>query len=826
MTIKKKLYIATILTAIGFAVIGGFSLIGMRFVQENLSVLTEHSTPFQLKTIELQKALQEHTSNLLKVVSSDNMKDFSISKGDAEKSINEVKKAVEDLSKLKGEDIKGRVAELIDISTKIFKTIEERIRAEDAMKVVDKQMSSKLQDVIKKLRNLDASMKKTQKFSAEQISSSRENVGKIYQKLKNVQAVSDAIKDIKLSITSLQAAENKNAVIIARNQYITATRKVTHSDMVKTEGTTPTVKSLLADMQELDKMVTGSNGLVDVKNALLSKPDDEMRKKFDQSVKYVMQSIAQLSALMTSEVESATDRFNAVNKGFDESITGSTTAGSILALGNDLISNGLAVEGLIGRLFSLRTVSELNEVNTEIKKKFETIETVQKKIIESLSSAKKTEDLGLVKAVAASFTEVKGLLFSKNGVVGQLRLVLTVNEESMALNARLKELVAQQRQEGEKGVIVARGEQEKALGKVNRMTHFSTACIGAISAGAIVVGLIFGTWIYRSIARPLNELVVVSDKVAHGELTGETGKISKDEVGVVQTHISEMVSNLRDIVGKIKTATGSLASSSEELSATSATLDKGSQDQSMQTEQSATAMTEMSQTTLDVAKNASDTAEAAQKMKKIAIQGKEAMNITAQELTKFADTVKESAEKIESLGQKSAEINNIITLIKEIADQTNLLALNAAIEAARAGEQGRGFAVVADNVRQLAERTTGATDDIANTVRTMQTEISESVNFMKEERESVGKVLEQVNSTSKSIDEIAGYVEQVADMVQRIAAATEEQSSASEEVSHNMENIAVITRQLSNSVAEIKRASEDLSRLAVELNSMAGWFKV
>ncbi|MCL4492362.1 MAG: methyl-accepting chemotaxis protein, partial [Nitrospirae bacterium] len=106
------------------------------------------------------------------------------------------------------------------------------------------------------------------------------------------------------------------------------------------------------------------------------------------------------------------------------------------------------------------------------------------------------------------------------------------------------------------------------------------------------------------------------------------------------------------------------------------------------------------------------------------------MDITVNELVKFADTVKESAVKVESLGHKSEEINDIIILIKDIADQTNLLALNAAIEAARAGEQGRGFAVVADSVRQLAERTANATDDIAKTVRTMQTEVGESVEFM------------------------------------------------------------------------------------------------
>ncbi|MCX8069032.1 MAG: methyl-accepting chemotaxis protein, partial [Thermodesulfovibrionales bacterium] len=754
------------------------------------------------------------------------MKDLNLSKADAEKSIVEVKKSIEELSRLKGQEIKLRVTELIDISTRIFKTTEERIKAEDAMRASDKQMSIKLQDVLKKLKSLDASMKKTQGLSLEKMSSSREKVGKIYQKLNNVQAVSEMIKDLKLSITAIQAAENKGAVISARNQYISSARKILNSEMVKTDKTSSIVKSLLSDIQELDKMVTGPNGLVDMKSNLLSKPDEELKKKFEQSARYALQTITQLGAITTAEVESVTELFNTVNKGFDESITGSALASNILSLSSDLISNGLVLEGFIGRLFSIRTLKELDEVSNEIKKKFETIETLQKKIIDGLSSAKKTEEIGHVKAVATSFNEIKGLLFSKNGVVEQMRLVLTTNQESMSLSYKLKEIVNEQRKEGEKGVVLAKGEQEKALSKVNRATNFSTLLLGAISVGAIVIGLVFGALIYKSIARPLNELVVVSDRVSNGELTIRIQDSGKDEVGVVQTHISKMVSNLRDIVWKIKTATNSLTSSSEKLSTTAKSLEKGSQEQQVKIEQSATAITEMSQTILEVAKNTSETAQSAQTMKKIALQGKQVMDATTNELIRFAEMVKVSAEKVESLGQKSAQINNIIILIKEIAEQTNLLALNAAIEAARAGEQGKGFAVVADNVRHLAERTANATDDIASTVRTMQEEISSSVTFIKDQRDSIKRVLELVNNTSRSIDEMTIYVEQVADMVQRIDVATEEQSSTSEEVSCNMENVSIITRQLNNSVVEIKQASEELSKLATELYSMVEWFKV
>ena len=203
-------------------------------------------------------------------------------------------------------------------------------------------------------------------------------------------------------------------------------------------------------------------------------------------------------------------------------------------------------------------------------------------------------------------------------------------------------------------------------------------------------------------------------------------------------------------MGKIRLATGSLASSSEELSVTASILDKGSEDQSIQVEQSAGAIAEMSQTTEDVSKSATSTAEAAQSMKGIALGGRETIRSSSNELTGFVETVKDSAAKIESLGTRSEQINEIVDLIKEIADQTNLLALNAAIEAARAGEQGRGFAVVADEVRKLAERSTAAANEIALTIESMQLEITGSVKSMQAQRGSAGKLSEQVGSTHGS----------------------------------------------------------------------------
>jgi len=194
--------------------------------------------------------------------------------------------------------------------------------------------------------------------------------------------------------------------------------------------------------------------------------------------------------------------------------------------------------------------------------------------------------------------------------------------------------------------------------------------------------------------------------VAEGDLRGTMTTSSMDEIGIVQASVGKMVGNLHRIVASISISTHQLASSSSELSETAVSLEQGAREQSTQVEQAAAAITEMSQTNTDVANNSAKTSDSAAIMKKTAEHGRQTMDETVAEFNNFAESVQESATRIEALGQRSDEISNVVELIKDVADQTNLLALNAAIEAARAGEHGRGVAIVADNVRQLARRTT------------------------------------------------------------------------------------------------------------------------
>ncbi len=314
-------------------------------------------------------------------------------------------------------------------------------------------------------------------------------------------------------------------------------------------------------------------------------------------------------------------------------------------------------------------------------------------------------------------------------------------------------------------------------------------------------------------------------KFADGDLTVSLEVEKDDEIGKLFEGFNQAVENVGNLISSVGSAVQATASASNEISSSSEEMAAGAREQSSQTTDVASAVEEMTKTIFETTKNSSSAADAAKNAGLIAKEGGKVVSETIEGMNRVAQVVKKSAETVQELGKSSDQIGEIVQVIDDIADQTNLLALNAAIEAARAGEQGRGFAVVADEVRKLAERTTKATKEIATMIRQIQKDTEGAVISMKEGTVEVEKGKALADKAGQSLSEIIKGAEEVVDMSTQVAAASEEQASAAEQISKNIEAISNVAHESAVGVQQIARASEDLSRLTVNLQELISKFK-
>ncbi len=344
---------------------------------------------------------------------------------------------------------------------------------------------------------------------------------------------------------------------------------------------------------------------------------------------------------------------------------------------------------------------------------------------------------------------------------------------------------------------------------------------------AIVLAVIISILIARSIVLPLHKGIEVAGKIAEGDLTCEDLDVrSKDEIGALARALNMMKKSLSGMIGKFSDTASHVASSSEELSATVTQMTKRVEEQANKANQVATASVEMSQTVIDIAKNSSDIATSSADTLKTAEDGALIVSKTVNEVQEISATVEDLAKIMTALGDRSKQIGEIIGVIKDIADQTNLLALNAAIEAARAGEQGRGFAVVADEVRKLAEKTAHSTSEIGEMITAIQAETEKAVVSMGEGTKKVKVGVELANQAGGGLRKIVDSVNGLQTMVQQIASATEEMSTVSEQISGDIEVIATVSRETSAGSYQIGQESSNLSKMAIELRTDVGRFRV
>ncbi|MBF6028125.1 methyl-accepting chemotaxis protein [Pseudomonas sp. P115] len=343
---------------------------------------------------------------------------------------------------------------------------------------------------------------------------------------------------------------------------------------------------------------------------------------------------------------------------------------------------------------------------------------------------------------------------------------------------------------------------------------------------ATALTVLFAWLLTRSITLPISQALEAAEEVAEGNLTRPIKVDGNDEAGRLLAAMAKMQDKLRDTLQRIAGSATQLASAAEELNAVTDESARGLTQQNNEIEQAATAVNEMTSAVEEVARNAVSTSEASRNATTSAGDGRDLVQETVSAIERMSGDVQATATLIGDLANESRDIGKVLDVIRGLADQTNLLALNAAIEAARAGEAGRGFAVVADEVRALAHRTQQSTSEIERMIGSIQAGTEHAVDSMRNSTERAESTLNIAKGAGISLETINTAIVEINERNLVIASAAEEQAQVAREVDRNLVNIRDLSVQSATGASQTSAASNELSRLAVDLNGMVGRFRL
>tara|TARA_R110001583_G_scaffold67490_9_gene192977 strand:- start:67 stop:2025 length:1959 start_codon:yes stop_codon:yes gene_type:complete len=372
--------------------------------------------------------------------------------------------------------------------------------------------------------------------------------------------------------------------------------------------------------------------------------------------------------------------------------------------------------------------------------------------------------------------------------------------------------------------VIAEVPKAELYAGLNESRNYMLICFAIIVFVFIFISLILA----KSLTRPINELAILFEKLGQGE-----GDLSYrlDDTG--NNEVSRLASGFNGFISNIHLVIRDVSSNSKEVRQTSLQVSDGAEQSRLQAQeqrdlatQVATAIGEMGATISEIATNATHAADATNMA---TTQAEEAL-IVVQQSTHRIDEMAQNMESvsgtIESLANRSNNINTVLDVIRSISEQTNLLALNAAIEAARAGEQGRGFAVVADEVRNLAQRASKSTDEIHQMITLLQNDSKLAVDGVRESREKAILGLEGAQQTNSALNDIVENIKQLSDLNTQVATATEEQSMVVNEINKHVHSISDSTESSVTISENMASSSESLSDMAKNLDSLVARFKI
>lgn len=351
--------------------------------------------------------------------------------------------------------------------------------------------------------------------------------------------------------------------------------------------------------------------------------------------------------------------------------------------------------------------------------------------------------------------------------------------------------------------------------------------LSVVAGAGVVAALLLSYLLDATLGRPLKALRQTIEQIyMDGDLTRRAQVEGKDEISAAADSFNRLIASYQTIIGKVFFNSVEVEKAARQLIAESNRVATGSSQQYAAAQATTEAVGQLTENMNEVSQRAHETAHISQEASALSLDGVKIATQASEEMERIANSVTQSAEVIQALGERSKAISGIVQTIREIADQTNLLALNAAIEAARAGEQGRGFAVVADEVRKLAERTSSATGEISQMIGAIQAETSSAISSIQAGTDQARNGALLARQASESLESINCGARDTMEKVDAIANAIEQQSAAGSDIAEHIHSIMEQSQTNSGAAEQTLREAEQLDYLAVNLKEIGNVFKL
>ena len=380
---------------------------------------------------------------------------------------------------------------------------------------------------------------------------------------------------------------------------------------------------------------------------------------------------------------------------------------------------------------------------------------------------------------------------------------------------------------GQTWAMLSKVNQNEAFAGLNKMSAALIKSSLALIVLTTGISLLIGGFFAKGLIRPINSIANRMRDIAEGEgdLTHRL-PTSSDELGQLARYFNQFVEKVQSMLIDVHTTISSLRNHSEQVSQISESSNRNISDQTTQSNEIATAITEMAASISEVANNAVSAAQGTHDSLNYANNANTQFGNSLAEINASKSSLADTANVVHQLEEGSRNISGVLDVIRGIAEQTNLLALNAAIEAARAGEQGRGFAVVADEVRTLASRTQDSTTEIEEMINQLQNSASKAVNQISANINQADRSVKEGEQAGDSITQSLTTTQQINNTITQVASATEEQAKVADEIHANITAISQLGETVNNDFGTLSALIQKLALLSINLEKNVNRFKV